>query len=86
MFVLPDFLRPSSPMKEVGVWVVALFHGGESFSFRFLIGFFAVDGVAVPGAESSGKPFFVVGSGVPGLLVAAAATASVAEEESPFSV
>lgn len=39
-FVLPDFLRPELSRNEVGVWVVALFHGGELSIFRFLLGGF----------------------------------------------
>jgi hypothetical protein len=45
VFVRPDFLRPSM-MKAVGVWVVALFHGGDSSSFLFLEDFLASLGVA----------------------------------------
>lgn len=37
-FVRPDLRRPSSPINDVGVCVVALFHGGESSSFLFLEG------------------------------------------------
>jgi hypothetical protein len=37
-FVRPDLRRPSSPMNDAGVWVVALFHGGESSNFLFLEG------------------------------------------------
>lgn len=43
-FVLPDFLRPELSRNEVGVWVVALFHGGELSIFRFLLGGFLTSG------------------------------------------
>lgn len=63
--VRPDFLRPSSPMNDVGVCVVALFHGGDSSSFRFLVGFLEASfGVAAAGScgdSAEGKSF---GSGV----------------------
>lgn len=40
-FVLPDFRRPST-IKQVGVCVVALFHGGEVSIFLFFEGGFGV--------------------------------------------
>lgn len=44
--VLPDLRRPST-MKEVGVWVVALFHGGELSIFRFFGGCLAISGAVL---------------------------------------
>lgn len=54
-FVLPDFLRPELSRNEVGVWVVALFHGGELSIFRFLLGGFLTSGDS-PTTASSPTP------------------------------
>lgn len=59
-FVLPDFLRPELSRNEVGVWVVALFHGGELSIFRFLLGGFLTSGDSPPPSSpchsSSSRP------------------------------
>lgn len=54
-FVLPDFLRPELSRNEVGVWVVALFHGGELSIFRFLLGGFLTSGDS-PSPSSPCRP------------------------------
>lgn len=53
-FVRPDFRRPVSSRKEVGVWVVALFHGGDASIFRFLVGGFRSSGETGSGCFGSG--------------------------------
>lgn len=55
-FVLPDFLRPLLSRNEVGVWVVALFHGGELSIFRFLVGGFLTSEDSRPPSSSSWSP------------------------------
>lgn len=52
-FVLPDFLRPLLSRNEVGVWVVALFHGGELSILRFLVGGFLTSEDSRPPSSSS---------------------------------
>lgn len=56
-FVLPDFLRPLLSRNEVGVWVVALFHGGELSIFRFLVGGFLTSEDSRPPSSSSSPPW-----------------------------
>lgn len=52
-FVLPDFLRPLLSRNEVGVWVVALFHGGELSIFRFFVGGLLMSGLSSLSSFSS---------------------------------
>jgi len=51
-FVLPDLRRPSTT-KEVGVCVVALFHGGELSIFLFFDGGFGISEDGGPDSSSS---------------------------------
>lgn len=55
-FVRPDLRRPST-MKAVGVWVVALFHGGEPSTFLFLEGFLAESLVVTVASFGGGRAF-----------------------------
>lgn len=61
-FVLPDFRRPDPSRKDVGVCVVALFHGGESSSLRFLEGGFLISELSPSSRPKLGEE--ALGSGV----------------------
>lgn len=62
-FVLPDLRRPSTT-KEVGVWVVALFHGGELSIFLFFVGGFGVSSDAAASSPFLSDSTESVGPGV----------------------